>query len=88
VDDGGAILLESRHISHIRSLWALCQWQVWQAKKAYDWMLNKFYRSIKSDGSKGNLVQVATRPSINWSFHGKLFFDELYRLKKRRRNPL
>lgn len=83
VDDGGAILLESRHISHIRLAYGrFASGRCGKLKKAYDWMLNKFYRSIKSDGSKGNLVR-GSYPSINQlEYHGKLFFDELYRLKK------
>ena len=83
VDDGGAILLESRHITHIRLAYGrFASGKCGKLKKAYDWMLNKFYRSVKPDGSKGNLVR-GSYPSINqFEYNGKNFFDELYKLKK------
>lgn len=82
VYDGGAILLEPRHVMHIRLAYGrFASGRCGKIKKAYDWMLNKFYRSVKSDGSKGNLVR-GSYPSIKQlEYQGKQFFDELYRLK-------
>lgn len=84
VDDGGAILLEARHMAHIRLAYGrVASGRCGNLKKAYEWMLNKFYRSIKPDGSKGNLIR-GSYPSIHQlDHHGKLFFDELYKLKTR-----
>lgn len=83
-DDGGAIMLESRHMAHIRLAYGrVASGRCGTLKKAHEWMLNKFYMSIKPDGSKGNLVR-GTYPSVRQlSHHGKLFFDELYKLKTR-----
>ncbi len=83
-DDGGAIMLESRHMAHIRLAYGrVASGRCGTLKKAHEWMLNKFYMSIKPDGSKGNLVR-GTYPSVHQlSHHGKLFFDELYKLKTR-----
>nr|WP_314562200.1 Mu transposase C-terminal domain-containing protein [uncultured Pseudomonas sp.] len=84
VDDGGAILLEARHMSHIRLAYGrVASGRCGNLKKAHEWMLNKFYRAIKPDGSKGNLVR-GSYPSINQlDHHGKQFFDDLYKLKTR-----
>ncbi|MCD7038918.1 Mu transposase C-terminal domain-containing protein [Pseudomonas sp. MAFF 311095] len=84
VDDGGAILLEARHMGHIRLAYGrVASGRCGSLKRAHEWMLDKFYRSIKSDGSKGNLIR-GSYPSIHQlNHHGKLFFDELYRLKTR-----
>ena len=84
VDDGGAILLESRHLAHIRLAYGrYASGKCGKIRKCHEWMLNKFYRSIKSDGSKGNVVKNSY-PSLNQLIHyGKLFFDDLYKLNKR-----
>ncbi|KCU94924.1 Tn7-like transposition protein B, partial [Pseudomonas syringae pv. actinidiae ICMP 9617] len=83
-DDGRAILLEPRHLAHIRLAYGrVASGRCGTLRKAHEWMLNKFYMSVKPDGSKGDLVR-GSYPSVGQlSYHGKLFFDELYKLRAR-----
>lgn len=84
VSEDGAIMLESRHLAHIRLAYGrVASGRCGTLQDAHKWMLNKFYRERLTDGSKGDVVQ-GSYPSINQLRHnGKLFFDALYRLKKR-----
>lgn len=84
VDEGGAILLDSRHLTHIKLAYGrFASGKCGTIKKCHEWMLNKFYSSIKSDGSKGDVVRNSY-PSVNQLIHhGKQFFDDLYKLKNR-----
>lgn len=84
VSEDGAIMLESRHLAHIRLAYGrVASGRCGTLQDAHKWMLNKFYRERLTDGSKGDVVQ-GSYPSINQLRHnGKLFFDALYKLKKR-----
>ncbi len=84
VGGDGGIMLEKRHMAHIRLAYGrVASGRCGNLKKAHRWMLNKFYMEIKPDGSKGNVVR-GSYPSLHQLYyHGKLFFDELYKLKKR-----
>ena len=84
VSENGAIMLENRHLAHIRMAYGrVASGRCGKLKDAHKWMLNKFYREVLPDGSKGNVVR-GSYPSINQlSYHGKLFFDDLYKLKRR-----
>lgn len=84
VDEDGAILLEQRHMAHIRLAYSrYASGKCGRLKICYDWMLDKFYRSVKPDGSKGELAR-GSYPSIHQlKHHGAIFFDDLYKLRKR-----
>ncbi|WP_421527065.1 transposase [Pseudomonas brenneri] len=84
VSENGAIALEKRHLAHIRLAYGrVASGRCGKLKDAHKWMLNKFYREVLPDGSKGNVVR-GSYPSLNQlSYHGKLFFDDLYKLKRR-----
>ncbi|MBP5060568.1 DDE-type integrase/transposase/recombinase [Pseudomonas chlororaphis] len=84
VSDDGAIMLEKRHLTHIRLAYGrVASGKCGTVKDAHTWMLNKFYRNFLTDGTKGDVVR-GSYPSIHQlRHHGKLFFDDLYKLKKR-----
>ncbi|NWB50600.1 Mu transposase C-terminal domain-containing protein [Pseudomonas gingeri] len=83
VDGDAAILLETRHMAHIRLAYGrFACGKCGNLKKCHEWMLNKFYRSVNSDGTKGNVVRGSYPSIIQLKHHGKLFFDDLYKLKK------
>ena len=84
VSEDGAILLENRHLTHIRLAYGrVASGRCGTIQDAHKWMLNKFYRETLTDGSKGDVVR-GSYPSIHQLRHnGKLFFDALYKLKKR-----
>ncbi|MGY2963168.1 putative transposase [Pseudomonas sp. TE36184] len=84
LSEDGAIMLESRHLAHIRLAYGrVASGRCGTLQDAHKWMLNKFYRERLTDGSKGDVVQ-GSYPSIHQLRHnGKLFFDALYKLKKR-----
>ncbi|MCP6690318.1 Mu transposase C-terminal domain-containing protein [Pseudomonas donghuensis] len=84
VNDGGAITLEQRHLSHIRLAYGrVASGKCGTLKDAHKWMLNKFYRETLPDGSKGNIVRGSYPTTTQLRYHGKLFFDDLYKLKVR-----
>ncbi|QAY90692.1 transposase [Pseudomonas sp. ACM7] len=84
VSDDGAIMLEKRHMAHIRLAYGrVASGKCGKLKDAHKWMLNKFYRETKPDGSKGNVVRGSYPSIYQLRYNGKLFFDDLYKLKKR-----
>lgn len=85
MSEGGAIMLEDRHLAHIRLAYGrVASGRCGKLSDAHSWMLNKFYRQILSDGTKGDVVR-GSYPSIRQlSHHGKSFFDDLYKLRKQR----
>jgi hypothetical protein len=85
MSEGGAIMLEKRHMAHIRLAYGrVASGRCGKLKEAHSWMLNKFYREILSDGTKGDVIP-GSYPSIRQlGYHGKSFFDDLYKLRKQR----
>ncbi|CAB5592185.1 transposase family protein [Pseudomonas sp. GD03817] len=84
VSGDGAIKLESRHLTHIRMAYRrFASGKCGTVKDAHIWMLNKFYTEVSTDGTKGDVVR-GSYPSVHQlTYHGKLFFDDLYKLKER-----
>jgi len=84
VSEDGAIMLEKRHLTHIRLAYGrVASGKCGTLGDAHTWMLNRFYREVLTDGTKGDVVR-GSYPSIHQlRHHGKLFFDDLYKLKRR-----
>lgn len=84
VSGDGAIKLESRHRTHIRMAYRrFASGKCGTVKDAHIWMLDKFYTEVSTDGTKGDVVR-GSYPSVHQlTYHGKLFFDDLYKLKER-----
>ncbi|WP_081951570.1 Mu transposase C-terminal domain-containing protein [Pseudomonas cremoricolorata] len=84
VSGDGAIKLESRHLTHIRMAYRrFASGKCGTVKDAHIWMLNKFYTEVSTDGTKGDVVR-GSYPSVHQlTYHGKLYFDDLYKLKER-----
>lgn len=82
INDGSAILLREMHMTYIRIAYRrFASGKCGSIGDAHDWMLNKFFRNVLSDGTKGDVIR-GSYPSINQLYyHGRKFFDELYRLK-------
>lgn len=81
----GAVLLNERHLSAIKLAYSrYASGKCGTIGDCFSWMLNKFYRAVATDGSKGDVVR-GSHPSIGQlSYNGKKFFDALYVLKGRR----
>ncbi|MBS9759958.1 DDE-type integrase/transposase/recombinase [Pseudomonas mosselii] len=87
VTEDRAIMLDQVHVSRIN----LCYGRFVSRKcgtlnDCYLWMLNKFYCSVNSDGTKGDLVRGAHPNLDQFKYQGKKFYDDLYVLKGRRGN--
>ncbi|WP_220815796.1 Mu transposase C-terminal domain-containing protein [Pseudomonas paralcaligenes] len=82
--EGGAVLLNERHMSAIRSAYmrhatGLCG----SYQDCFYWMLDKYYRTIKADGTHGD-IERNTHPTIGQMiYNGRNYFDDLYTLKGR-----
>ncbi|WP_256221652.1 hypothetical protein [Pseudomonas sp. NBRC 111128] len=80
-----AVALDSKHTSAIvisygryasRKCGTMCD--------CYQWMLNKFYRALKSDGAQGELIRGSYPTQRQFEYQGKKHFDDLYVFKGRR----
>ena len=82
VVEDGAILLDERHLSTIRLAYSrFASGKCGTLGDCFQWMLDKFYREIAADGSKGDVVR-GKHPTIGQlRYNGKKFFDDLYALK-------
>jgi hypothetical protein len=80
-----AVALDSKHTSAI-----IISYGRYASRKCgtiydcYQWMLNKFYRALKSDGTQGELIRGSHPTQRQFEYQGKKHFDDLYVFKGRR----
>jgi hypothetical protein len=85
VVEDGAILLDERHLSAIKLAYSrYASGKCGTIGDCFSWMLNRFYRTVAVDGSRGDVIR-GDHPTIGQlSYNGKKFYDALYVLKGRR----
>ncbi|WP_149087094.1 Mu transposase C-terminal domain-containing protein [Pseudomonas prosekii] len=83
--EDGAVLLNEHHLSAIKLAYSrYASGKCGTIGDCFSWMLNRFYRTVAADGSKGDVVK-GSHPTIGQlTYNGKKFYDALYVLKGRR----
>ncbi|BBP73873.1 transposase [Pseudomonas sp. Seg1] len=83
--EDGAVLLTEHHLSAIKLAYSrYASGKCGTIGDCFSWMLNRFYRTVAADGSKGDVVK-GSHPTIGQlTYNGKKFYDALYVLKGRR----
>ncbi|MDZ4019113.1 Mu transposase C-terminal domain-containing protein [Pseudomonas sichuanensis] len=80
-----AIILSDRDLSKINLAYGMFSGGgCGTLKDCFNWMLDRFYRSVASDGSRGKILRGAHPTLDQLRHHGRKFYDALYALKGRR----
>lgn len=87
VTEDRAAILNERHMSAIVvSYGRFASRKCGTISDCYSWMIEKFYRCVKSDGTKGDVVRGSHPTKRQFEYQGKKHFDALYVFKGRRGN--